>query len=127
MEATITPSASTRTVDARLWTARVLGALVILFLLFDAVGKLLRLGPVVEGSARVGFAAGTLVPLGVVLLVSTVLYAVRRTAVLGAILLTAWLGGAVATHVRMGEPFIVWGCLYLRDARLRALLAPVGR
>ena len=69
-------------------------------------------------------------PLGVVLLASTVLYAVRRTAVLGAILLTAWLGGATATHVRIGEPFwmpvlfgvLVWGCLVLRDERVRALV-----
>jgi hypothetical protein len=130
METTLAPITTTRPgVDKKLWTARVLSTLVALFLLFDAVGKLLRLGPVVEGSARVGYSEATLVPLGLVLLVSTVLYAVRKTAVLGAILLTAWLGGAVATHVRMGEPFwmpilfgvILWGCLVLRDERVRAL------
>jgi hypothetical protein len=119
---------------AALWTARILGGLVTLFLLVDAVGKILRLAPYVEGTAKVGYPAGVLVPLGVVLLACTVLYVVKRTAVLGAILLTGYLGGAVATHVRMEQPFImpvimgviVWGCLYLRDARLRALL-PLDR
>jgi hypothetical protein len=111
----------------------VLGTAVLLFLTFDAVGKLLRLAPVVEGTTRVGYSANVIVPLGVVLLVSVVLYALPQTAVLGAILLTGWLGGAAATHVRIGEPFwmpvllgvIVWGCLYLRDARVRALLHTV--
>lgn len=134
MEATITRSSqSPRTVDKKLWTARILGTLVILFLLVDGAGKVMRLAPYVEGTARVGYPDGVLVPLGLVLLVSTVLYAVRRTAVLGAILLTGYLGGATATHVRLGTPFwmpiafgvIVWGCLYLRDARIRALLPAV--
>jgi hypothetical protein len=133
MEATILEpqaAATTRPIRGKLWTARVLGALVILFLLVDAAGKILRLAPYVEGTARVGFPPGCLVPLGLVLLISTILYAVPRTAVLGAILLTGYLGGATATHVHMSQPFvvpvifgiIVWGCLYLRDARLRSLL-----
>jgi hypothetical protein len=139
MEATIptstTPTTTTRSIDKKLWTARVLGTLVILFLLVDGVGKVVRLPAYVEGTARVGYPAGVLVPLGLVLLASTILYTVRRTAVLGAVLLTGYLGGAVATHVRMGEPFlfplvfgvIVWGCLYLRDERVRALLPVVRR
>ncbi len=138
MEATLNPptvtsapsAASRPRLDKKLWTARILGSLVILFLLVDAAGKILRLAPYVEGTARVGFPPGVLVPLGAVLLVSTVLYAFRRTAVLGAILLTGYLGGATATHVRMDQPFVVpvvfgviiWGCLYLRDARIRGLL-----
>ncbi len=137
MEATLNPhetSTNPRKFLGKLWTARILGSFVILFLVVDAAGKLLRLAPYVEGTAKVGYPPGTLVPLGVVLLVATVLYAVPRTAVLGAILLTGYLGGAVATHVRMGQPFvipvvfgvIVWGCLYLRDARLRAIL-PLDR
>jgi len=113
-----------------IWTARVLGTLVVLFLLVDAAGKILRLAPYVEGTAKVGYPAGVLVPLGIVLLASTLLYVFRRTAVLGAILLTGYLGGATATHVRLDQPFImpvvfgviVWGCLYLRDERIRALL-----
>ena len=119
----------------RLWTARIFSVLIILFLLVDAAGKILRLAPYVEGTAKVGYPAGSLVPLGIVLLVSTLLYAVPRTAVLGAILLTGYLGGAVATHVRMEQPFVipvvfgilVWGCLYLRDARLREILPLVLR
>ncbi len=137
MEATLnapTAAARPRTSTAKLWTARILGGLLILFMLVDAAGKILRLAPYVEGTAKVGYPDGVLVPLGLVLLASTVLYAIRRTAVLGAILLTAYLGGAVATHVRLGQPFvvpvvfgvIVWGCLFLRDARLRALL-PIDR
>jgi hypothetical protein len=126
--------ADIRTVDAKVWTARVLGTLVILFLLVDGAGKVFRLAPYVEGTARVGYSAGTLVPLGLVLLASTILYAIPRTAVFGALLLTAYLGGATATHVRMGEPFvfpvafgvIVWGCLYLRDERIRSLI-PIAR
>lgn len=127
MEATLP---QTQPQPAKLWTARILGGLVILFLLVDGAGKVLRLAPYVEGTAKVGYPVSCLVPLGIVLLVSTILYAARRTAVLGAILLTGYLGGAVATHVRLGQPFfipvlfgvVIWGCLYLRDERLRALL-----
>ncbi|HUJ61193.1 MAG TPA: DoxX family protein [Kofleriaceae bacterium] len=129
MEAIITTPKS----SIALWISRVLQALVVLFLLVDAIGKILKLAPYVEGTTRVGYAPGVLVPLGLVLLASTILYVVPRTAVLGAMLLTAYLGGATATHVRIGEPFVlpvvfgivVWGCLYLRDSRLRALL-PFG-
>lgn len=132
MEAILNHSVTSgvRTSKVSLWTSRVLGSLLVLFLLVDAVGKILSLAPHVEGTAKVGYPDGTVVPLGVVLLISTVLYAVRRTSVLGAILLTAYLGGATATHVRLEQPFVfpivfgilVWGCLFLRDARLRALL-----
>ena len=135
MEAILEGSAGgSRPADKKLWAARVLGALVVLFLLVDGAGKVMRLAPYVEGTAKVGYPAESLVPLGLVLLASTILYVVPRTAVLGAILLTAYFGGAVATHVRMGQAFvmpvvfgvIVWGCLYVRDARLRALLARSG-
>ncbi|HEY1558747.1 MAG TPA: DoxX family protein [Kofleriaceae bacterium] len=110
-----------------------LQTLAVLFLLVDALGKILQLAPYVEGTVRVGYSPSVLVPLGIVLAACTILYAVPRTAVLGAVLLTGYLGGATATHVRIGEPFvmpivvgvIVWGCLYVRDARLRALL-PLG-
>jgi hypothetical protein len=132
MEATLERpvESSTRANNARLWTARILGTLLSLFLVVDAIGKILRFAPYVEGTAKVGYPDGCLVPLGVVLLVSTLLYVWPRTAVLGAVLLTGYLGGATATHVRIGQPFVfpvifgvlLWGCLYLRDARLRALL-----
>ena len=122
---------STRRPSAKLWTARVLGAFLILFLLVDGAGKVLRLAPYVEGTAKVGYLEGCLVPLGLVLIASTLFYAIPRTAVPGAILLTGYLGGATATHVRMGQPFlfpvafgvVVWACLWLRDARVRSLLS----
>jgi hypothetical protein len=128
------PESSTRAATAKIWTARILGALVILFLLVDGAGKVLRLAPYVEGTAKAGYPDASVVPLGLVLLASTILYALPQTAVFGAILLTAYLGGATATHVRLGQPFVfpvvfgvvVWACLYLRDARLRALL-PLNR
>jgi hypothetical protein len=115
---------------ARTWAARIVGSLLVLFLLADGAGKVLRFAPYVEGTARVGYPASCLVPLGLVLLACTILYAVPRTALLGAVLLTGYLGGATATHVRMGEPFVfpvvfgvlLWVCLYLRDARVRALV-----
>ncbi|MDB5216451.1 MAG: hypothetical protein JWO86_4378 [Myxococcaceae bacterium] len=126
---------STRAATAKLWTARILGSLVTLFLLVDGAGKVLRLAPYVEGTAKVGYPADSIVPLGVVLLVCTLLYVIPRTAVLGALLLTGYLGGAVATHVRLEQPFffpvifgvIIWGCLYVRDARVRSLLPLITR
>jgi hypothetical protein len=119
-----------RAANAKTWTARVLGGLAVLFLIVDGAGKVMRLAPYVEGTAKVGYPEGCLVPLGIVLLASTILYVIPRTAFLGAILLTGYLGGATATHVRLGQPFffpvvfgvILWGCLYLRDERLRSLL-----
>jgi hypothetical protein len=125
MEATLDRSPA----PAKLWISRILGTLLVLFLLVDGAGKVLRLPLYVEGTAKVGYPDASLVPLGVVLIASTLLYAFRRTSVLGAILLTGYLGGAVATHVRMGQSFvfplvfgvIAWGCLFLRDARIRAL------
>ena len=118
----------------RLWAGRILSALPILFLLFDSVAKLMRLPPVLEGMAKLGYSDNVAGPLGITLLICVVLYAVPGTSVLGAILLTGYLGGAVATHVRVGDPLLshilfptyvaalVWGGLYLRDTRLGALL-----
>lgn len=113
-----------------LWVGRVLSALPTLMLLGSAAAKLSHAQPIVENFAKFGYPEPTLVPIGVVELLCAVLYAVPRTAVLGAVLVTGYLGGAVATHVRVGEPFfapfilgvIVWGGLYFRDPRVRALL-----
>ena len=116
-----------------LWAGRVLSALPALFLLLDAAMKLVKPAPVVEATVGMGFSEDVILPLGVVLLVSTVLYLLRPTAVLGAILLTGYLGGAVATHVHAGHgafqvlfPVLfgaaLWGGLVLRDRRLRSLL-----
>ncbi|MGH9834784.1 MAG: DoxX family protein [Blastocatellia bacterium] len=116
-----------------LWGGRILSGLPALFLLLDAAGKLIKPAPVIEGTIRLGYPESVILPLGIVLLACTVLYVVPRTAVLGAILLTGYLGGAVATHVRAGDglfpiffPVIIgallWGGIYLRDEWLRALL-----
>jgi hypothetical protein len=123
--------------DARmpLWTGRVLTGLIAAFLLFDAVGKLIPLDVVVEGTQKVGYAVDVVRPLGVVLAVSTLLHLVPRTQLLGAVLLTAYLGGATATHVRIGSPFwmpvvmgvLLWGAYYLRNPGLRSFLRSSAR
>jgi len=116
-----------------LWIGRVISALPILFLLMDGVMKLFKPAIVVETTVKLGYSETVIVPLGIVLLVSTVLYVIPRTSVLGAILLTGYLGGAVATHVRVGEGWfpisfpiifgvLIWGGLWLRDTRMRALI-----
>ena len=116
-----------------LWTGRVLSALPALFLLFDGAMKLVKPDFVVEATVRLGYPESVIIPLGVVLLACTVLYLVPGTSVLGAILLTGYLGGAVATHVRHEDtafeilfPVVVgallWGGLVLRDRRLRSLV-----
>ena len=112
---------------------RVVSWVVAAFLLVDGVAKLFKPGPVVEGTVKLGYSENTIVPIGIVLIACTVLYLIPRTAVLGAILLTGYLGGAVATHVRAADgvfPIVfgvmfgalVWLGLYLRDARLRELV-----
>jgi hypothetical protein len=116
-----------------LWTGRTLSALPILFLLMDGIMKLFKPAIVVETTMKLGYQETVIVPLGIVLLTCTVLYAIPRSSVLGAVLLTGYLGGAVATHVRAGEglfpisfPIIlgilIWGGLWLRSYRLRALM-----
>ena len=114
------------------WAGRVVSALVVAFLLFDAGIKVMMLEPAVEGSVQLGYPEATVFGIGLALLVSTVLYAVPRTAFIGAILLTGYLGGAVATQVRVEDPWflfpaffgvLVWGGLFLRDGRIRALVS----
>lgn len=124
-------SAAPTTSKAMLWTGRALSGLSVALFLMSAVMKLSQNPQVVQGwQGQQGYPLSTLVPIGIVELLCVVLYAVPRTAVLGALLLTAYLGGAVATHVRISDQFIspiiigvvVWAGLYLRDARIRALL-----
>ena len=116
-----------------LWTGHVMSALPALFLLWDGVMKLVKPDFVVRPTVELGYSESVILPLGVVLLLSTILYLIPRTAGLGAILLTGYLGGAVATHVRAGHgPFeiffpvvfgaLLWGGLVLRDERWRSLL-----
>ncbi len=115
---------------ASLWIGRVIGVLIILFMVVDGGAKVMRLPPYVDGTVKAGFADSLVVPLGIVALICTILYAIPQTSVLGAILLTGYYGGATATHVRLGQPFyfpvvfgiLVWLALYLRDLRLRELI-----
>ena len=116
-----------------LWAGRIACAVPVLFLLFDGVAKLIKPAPVVEATVRLGYPESVVPGLGILLLVCTVVYMVPRTSVLGAILLTGYLGGATATHVRIGDPLFpilfpsivglfVWGGLFLREERLRTLI-----
>lgn len=117
-----------------LWVSYVMSALPMLMLLISGIMKLVQPSSVVEGFAHLGYDGGVALGLGLVELLSTLLYAIPRTSVLGAILLTGYLGGATASHLRIGEPFhmavllglLLWGGLYLRDERLR-LLVPFRR
>jgi len=113
-----------------LWAGRIISALPVLLLLFSAVIKLVKPPEVVEGFTRLGYAESLALGVGILELVCTIVYMIPRTSILGAILLTGYLGGATATHVRIGEPFfapiilgvLVWGGLFLRDEQLRELI-----
>jgi hypothetical protein len=117
-----------------LWTGRILSGLAVLFLLFDATVKLLELPMAVEATTQLGYPADLMVTLGLIEIACLIVYLVPATAVLGAVLWTGWLGGAIATHVRVGNPLLshtlfpiyvaalLWGGLWLRDRRLQALL-----
>jgi len=116
-----------------LWTGRILSALMVLFLIFDGVTKVVKERHVMAASAQMGFPEGTIAGIGVLLLVCTAVYVIPQTSVLGAILLTGYLGGAVAVNVRVGHTLIetlfpvifgvaIWAGIFLRDPRLRALI-----
>lgn len=117
----------------QLWIGRILTALTVLFLLFDGVTHVLQIPPVMDAFKQLGYPASVALEIGIVELVCLVLYIIPSTSVLGAILLTGYLGGAVATNLRIDAPLFsnvlfpvyvslfIWGGLYLRDERLRAL------
>ncbi len=126
-------TASTETAP-RSWTGRILSGLALAFLALDAAMKLVQAAPAVESTVKLGYPASILPWLGVVEVVCFAAYLVPRTAILGAILWTGYLGGAVASHARLGDPLfshvlfpvyvgaMLWLGLWLRDARLRAVL-----
>lgn len=128
------PAHHNPTASKTLWGGRVLSALAILFLLFDSVIKVLKVDVAVEGTVQLGYPEGVVVGIGIIELVCLALYVIPRTSVLGAILFTGYLGGAIATHVRIGSPLfthtlfpiyvaaLIWGGLILREDRLRALI-----
>jgi hypothetical protein len=113
-----------------LWAGRIASALPVLMLLFSGAMKLVKPALVVDEFARLGYPGSLVLAIGILELSCTLVYVIPRTCVLGAILLTGYPGGAAATHVRIGDSFyfpvvfgaLVWGGLYLRDDRLRALL-----
>lgn len=130
-------SGATSASMASVWVGRILSALTVLFMLFDAIMKLAKPAPVLEASARIGIPASQIVSIGVLLLISTIIYAIPRSAVLGAVLLTGYLGGAVAIQMRAGSPafetvfpvlfgIVLWAGVYLRDCGLRRVF-PVKR
>jgi hypothetical protein len=120
--------------DARLWTGRILLAVPVLFLVFDSVIKLMRITPVLDSFNQLGYPDSLSLAIGILESVCLIVLLVPRTSILGAILLTGYLGGAVATHVRVGSPLashvlfpvyvalLIWAALFLREGRLRALV-----
>jgi len=128
---TRSPSKTAKSVIA----GRVLSGLAIAFLTMDAAFKLFPSQMVFEGTAKLGWPIETIIPLGITLLACVILYAIPATSAFGALFLTGYLGGAIATHVRVGDPLfshilfptyvavIAWGGLYLRNPKLRALVS----
>lgn len=118
----------------QLWTGRILSGIGALFMLFDATIHLLQPATVVEGFAKLGFPTGVAVPIAIVEFTCIILYLIPRTSILGAILLTGYLGGAIATQVRVSAPLFstllfpiyvalfLWGGLYLRDPLVRTII-----
>ena len=116
------------------WAGRIMSTLAILFLLLDGTMKLFKPAPVIKATLQLGYPESSIIPLGILLLSCVLIYLVPRTAVLGAILLTGYLGGAVASHLRLGDPLfshvlfpvyigaLIWGGIYLRDERLRFIV-----
>ena len=129
------PSAtqSAPVITTTVWAGRIISALAVLFLAFDGIIKLLNLAPAADAMTQLGYLAGLVVTIGVAELICLAVYVIPRTSMLGAILLTGYLGGAIATQVRAGTslfsivfPVIIgallWGAIFLRDERLRALI-----
>ena len=126
------------TTPKTIWIGRILSALAILFLSFDTIVKVLRLPVAIEGTTQLGYPESTVFVIGIIQLVCLVLYMIPQTSVFGAILFTGYLGGAIATHLRIGSPLfthilfpiyvavLIWGGLYAREPRLRAMV-PIRR
>ena|SRR5947207_3107132 len=119
------------TPKSMIWTGRVLSTLIILAIIMAGTMSLLKPQAAVEGTIKSGYPESVMRPLGITALACAILYAIPQTSVLGAILLTGYFGGAVATHVRLGQGqmvvavifgIVTWLGIYLRDARLRALI-----
>lgn len=119
---------------SKLWTSYALSGIAVLFLIFDTGIKIMRESHAVEGTVQLGYPDSAVVTLGIIEAVCLILYLIPRTSIFGMILMTGYLGGAVATHVRLGNPLfshilfsvyiaiLLWGGLYLREQRLRELI-----
>jgi hypothetical protein len=131
--AATTQAPSQTTSRAALWTGRVLSGIAVLFLIFDASLKVFMVGPAVTGTVEIGYPVNVIRPLGIIQVICLALYLWPRSAVVGAVLWTGYLGGAIATHLRVGHPLfshtlfpiyvavLLWGGLWLRQKNLRAL------
>lgn len=131
LESTVTAPVS----KGKLWTARIMGGLVIAFMLMDSIFKLIPNDMVKAGSVELGYQAHHIPVMGVLGFISILLFAIPRTQILGAILLTGYFGGAIATHVRLDNPLfshilfpvylavLAWGSLWLKNETLRKLIA----
>jgi len=134
--AAASPPSAARTSAVSLWAGRILTGIAVAFLTFDVAMKFIPNKMALEGTLALGYQAHHIPIIGVISLICLVLYVVPRTAPLGAILWTGYLGGAIATHLRLDNPLFshilfpiyvaafIWGGLYLRDPRVRALLRP---
>lgn len=120
--------------STQLWAGRIISGLVVLFLVFDSVIKLMQIEPVRASFAELGYPVAIAPVIGIIEAICVVLYLLPRTAILGAVLLTGLLGGAIASHLRLGDPLfthvlfgvyvgvLAWAAVWLRDAHLRSLL-----
>ncbi len=120
--------------DSGLWTGRILSGVAVLFMLFDSITKIMMITPVVKATVQMGFSSDTVATIGGILLVCTLVYIIPHTSILGAILLTGYLGGAVASNLRLENPLfshtlfpiyiavLIWGGLVLRDGNLKAII-----
>ncbi|HKR28583.1 MAG TPA: DoxX family protein [Acidobacteriaceae bacterium] len=134
LSAQLVTADSTEISRSRLWTGRIVAGIIAAFMLLDAAMKFVNPAPVREAFVRTGWPVHLSPVLGAILLASTILWLVPRTSILGAILLTGYLGGAVAANLRLEEPVfshtlfpvyfgvLLWGSLWLRDPRITALI-----
>ena len=132
LQTAVTPAVASR---KRLWAGRIISGLAVAFLTFDAAVKLTQSAPALEATGQLGWQASSVLVIGLIEAVCLIAYLVPRTAVLGALLWTGYLGGAIATQLRIGNPLfshtlfpiyvaaLIWGGLYLRDRRVRALIS----
>ncbi|HMB62967.1 MAG TPA: DoxX family protein [Eudoraea sp.] len=117
----------------RLWTSYILQGLIVLLFLFGAVSNILQTEMAVKGATDLGYSSDSVLYMGLILLISTLLYLIPKTAIFGAVLLTGWLGGAVATHIMHKDPLfnmifpvvfgiLIWLCIWLRNNKLQQLM-----